>query len=108
MKLRQYADDMILLGTNEISLKHSFKEISKFTAVAGPKLNMDKTEILVTGEYQNVATFCDKKVAKSVNCLGIEVGHDLELCEKINWANKIEKIQRLLIQWKKATLNNIR
>ena len=104
VKLRQYADDMILLGTNEISLKHSFKEISKFTAVAGPKLNMDKTEILVTGEYQNVATFCDKKVAKSVNCLGIEVGHDLELCEKINWANKIEKIQRLLIQWKKRHL----
>ena len=104
VKLRQYADDMILLGTNEISLKHSFKEISKFTAVAGPKLNMDKTEILVTGEYQNVATFCDKKVAKSVNCLGIEVGHDLELCEKINWANKIEKIQRLLIQWKKLHL----
>ena len=104
VKLRQYADDMILLGTKEISLKYSFKEISKFTAVAGPKLNMDKTEILVTGEYQNVATFCDKKVAKSVNCLGIEVGHDLELCEKINWANKIEKIQRLLIQWKKRHL----
>ena len=104
VKLRQYADDMILLETNEISLKHSFKEISKFTAVAGPKLNMGKTEILVTGEYQNVATFCDKKVAKSVNCLGIEVGHDLELCEKINWANKIENIQRLLIQWKKRHL----
>ena len=108
VKLRQYADDMILLGTNEISMKHSFKEISKFTAVAGPKLNMDKTEILVTGEYQNVATFCDKKVAKSVNCLGIEVGHDLELCEKINWANKIEKIERLLIQWKKRHLTIFR
>ena len=79
---------MILLGTNENSLKHSFKEISKFTAVAGPKLNMDKTEILVTGEYQNLASFCDKKVTKSVNCLGIEVGHDVELCEKFNWANK--------------------
>ena len=54
---------------------------------------MDKTEILVNGEYQNVATFCDKKVAKSVNCSGIEVDHDLELCEKNNWVNKIEKIQ---------------
>ena len=104
MKLRQYADDMTLLGTNENSLKHSLKEISKFTAVAGPKLNMDKTEILVTGEYKNVTSFCDKKVTKSVNCLGIEVGHDAELCEKINWANKIEKIQRLLIQWKKRHL----
>ena len=104
VKLRQYADDMILLGTNENSLKHSFKEISKFAAVAGPKLNMDKTEIPVTGEYQNVASFVTKKVPKSVNCLGIEVGHDAELCEKINWANKIEKIQRLLIQWKKRHL----
>ena len=46
---------MILLGTNESSLKHSFKEINKITAVAGPKLNMDKTEILVTGDYQNFA-----------------------------------------------------
>ena len=53
---------MILLGTNEISLKHSFQEISKFTAVAGPKLNMDKTEILVTGEYQNVASFYTKNL----------------------------------------------
>ena len=67
----QYADDLILLGANENSLKYSFKEISKFTVVAGPKLNIDKTEILVTGEYQNVASFCDKKVTKSVNCLGI-------------------------------------
>ena len=59
VKLKQYADDMILLGTNDNSLKRSFKEISKFTAVAGPKLNMDKTEILVTGEYQNLSSFCD-------------------------------------------------
>ena len=62
VKLRQYADDMILLGTNESSLKHSFKEINKFTAVAGPKLNMDKTEILVTGDYQKFALFCEKKL----------------------------------------------
>ena len=62
VKLRQYADDMILLGTNESSLKHSFKEFNKFTAVAGPKLNMDKTEILVTGDYQKFALFCEKKL----------------------------------------------
>ena len=73
---------MILLGTNESSLKHSFKEISKFTAVAGPKLIMDKTENLVTGNYQKFALFCEKKVTKSVNCLGIEVGHDVELGKK--------------------------
>ena len=46
VKLRQYVDNMILLGTNEISLKHNFKEISKFTAVAGPKLNIDKQKLL--------------------------------------------------------------
>ena len=40
---------------------------------------MDKTEILVTGDYQKLALFCKKKVTKSVNCLGIEVGHDVEL-----------------------------
>ena len=57
---------MILLGTNESILKHSFKEINKITAVAGPKLNMDKTEILVTGDYQNFALFCEKsyKISK--------------------------------------------
>ena len=95
---------MILFGINDNSLKHSFKEISKFTAVAGPKLNMDKTEILETGKYKNVTSFCDKKVTQSVNCLGMEVGHDAKLYEKINWANKIGKIQRLLIQWKKRYL----
>ena len=71
---------MILLGTNESSLKHSFKEINNFTAIAGPKLNIDKTEILETGDYQKFASFCYKKVTKSVNCLGIEIGHDVELC----------------------------
>ena len=34
----------------------------------------------------------------------MEVGHDVELREKINWDNKVEKIQRLLIQWKKQHL----
>ena len=62
---------MILLGTNENTLKCSFKDISIFSAVAGPKLIIDKTEILVTGEYQNVASSCDKKVTKLVNYLKV-------------------------------------
>ena len=45
-----------------------------------------------------------KKVTKSVNCLGIEVGHDVEFCKKNNWDNKVEQIQRLLIQWNKRHL----
>ena len=53
---------------------------------------MDKTKTLVTGDYQKFALFCEKKGTKSVNCLGIEAGHDVELCNKINWENKVEKI----------------
>ena len=41
---------------------------------------------------------------KPVKTLGIYFGHDKEKCEKLNWENKIEKINNLLLLWTKRNL----
>ena len=39
-----------------------------------------------------------------VKTLGIYFGHDKEDCEKLNWENKIEKMNNLLLLWTKRNL----
>jgi hypothetical protein len=36
--------------------------------------------------------------------VGIYFGHDKEECEKLNWENKIEKMNNLLLLWSKRNL----
>ena len=48
VKLLQYADDMIVMSTSKDSIHGVFREVEKFTGVAGPKLNINKSEILLT------------------------------------------------------------
>ena len=57
VKLLQYADDIIVMGTNEDSINEVFREVEKFTRVAGPKLNINKSEILLAGTFQSSHTF---------------------------------------------------
>jgi hypothetical protein len=38
---------------------------------------------------------------KPVKTLGIYFGHDKEECERLNWENKIEKMNNLLLLWTK-------
>jgi hypothetical protein len=41
---------------------------------------------------------------KPVKTLRIYFGHDKEKCEKLNWENKIEKMNNLLLLWTKRNL----
>ena len=93
VKLLQYADDMIVMGTNEDSINEVFREVEKFTGVAGPKLNINKSEILLTGIFKSSNTFGNCAVKTVINCLGIYIGHDNNLCNKKNWHEKLDKIQ---------------
>ena len=82
--------------------------MSKFSNVAGPKLNLNKTECLLTGTYVN--TFSNDnhihgvKIAKNVKCLGVYLGHDKEICYTGNWTNKLEKLEKILSVWKRRNL----
>jgi hypothetical protein len=69
-------------------------------------MNKDKTEGLWIGKLKH----CKDKVGgikwtdKPVKTLGIYFGHDKEECERLNWENKIEKINNLLLLWTKRNL----
>ena len=104
VKLLQYADDMIVMGTNEDSINEVFREVEKFTGVAGPKLNINKSEILLTGIFKSSNTFGNCAVKTVINCLGIYIGHDNDLCNQKNWHEKLDNIQSVLNQWKRRNL----
>jgi hypothetical protein len=69
-------------------------------------MNKDKTEGLWIGKLKH----CKDKVGgnkwtdKPVKTLEIYFGHDKEECEKLNWENKIEKMNNLLLLWTKRNL----
>ena len=65
---------MIVIGTKEDSINEVFRELEKFTRVAGPKLNINKSEILLTGTFKSSHTFGTCAVKTAINCLGISIG----------------------------------
>jgi hypothetical protein len=40
----------------------------------------------------------------AVRCLGIYLGHNKKQCLQMNWTNKLDKIKKLIMQWKKRNL----
>ena len=78
----QYADDIVLTLSNENSLKNCLSIIATFSKIAGPVLNVNKSEIIGTGKYKHIPEICNIKTTQIANCLGIYVGHDKNLCEK--------------------------
>ena len=69
-------------------------------------MNKDKREGLWIGKLK----YCKDKVGgikwtdKPVKTLGIYFEHDKEKCGKLNWENKIEKMNNLLLLWTKRNL----
>ena len=39
-----------------------------------------------------------------IRYLGIYIGNDKELCEKLNWTNKIDDMQKLIDSWRTRKL----
>jgi hypothetical protein len=84
----------------------ALNEIEIFGSFSGLIMNKDKTEGLWIGKHKH----CKDKVRgikltdKPVKTLGIYFGHNKEECEKLNWENKIEKMNNLLLLWTKRNL----
>lgn len=108
--LSQYADDMSLFLENDKSILPAFATINEFSAVAGPKLNLDKTEGLWLGLDKPRQKDCNLLNIKwpntPIRALGLYVGHNETDCYKLNWETKLNQIQQLANSWsaRKITL----
>jgi hypothetical protein len=105
IKIIQYADDTVLFCKTKDELYMVLSIVNSFTAVAGPRLNLAKTEGIKLGKLKNEPDLMpDIKWCNVVKCLGIAVGTDKINCDTINWEDKLDKIQKLLDSWRTREL----
>ena len=81
-----------------------------FCIATGTKVNIDKSEVLCIGKAINSALSFNIPVSINKDCvqiLGIYLGPNKELCERLNWKSKLDKLQTLINLWsqRKLTLN---
>ncbi len=102
-----YADDTSLLLSDLTSLEEALNTINKFSMVAGPKLNIDKTEGILLGPLKNtLRSYMDIKFTnEAIRCLGIFIGHDKIKCHEKNWTAKLDKIKIIFERWKSRHLS---
>ncbi len=101
-----YADDTTLLLADIESLGEAIRTVNKFSSVAGPKLNVDKTEGILLGPLKNTINAINgiKFTNDAIRCLGIYIGHDKNKCFNKNWTEKIEKIKLVFERWKNRNM----
>ena len=107
-KISQYADDTALLLRDLDSITEALNTINIFSTVAGPLLNLDKTEGLLLGNLRHlqVQTFQNINFNElSVKCLGIHIGHNKQICDELNWNTKLTQFENTLKVWQKRKLN---
>lgn len=107
-KISQYADDTVLLLRDMDSITEALNTINQFSIVAGPLLNIDKTEGLLLGNLRHLQlkTFENINFNKlSVKCLGIHMGYNRKLCNELNWNTKLTQFENTLNLWQKKKTN---
>ena len=106
IKISQLADDTTLLCSSKQEVEFAMNEIEIFGSFSGLKLNRNKTEGIWVGKLKS----CKDKVAgiswtiNPVKALGVYFGYCREECEKLNWENRINKMNRLFDTWGKRNL----
>ena len=97
----QHADDATLPLADIKSVENAVKIIKEFGLMSGMKLNIDKTECLLTGSVKdNYTDIAGVKVSTNVKCLGVYFGYDAEYCLQRNWYDKIRDLERIKTFWK--------
>ena len=106
VKITQYADDTQLFLANDHQIPIALSIIETFSNMAGPKLNLHKTEGIRLGTQarhnENIHGINLKSTP--IKCLGIYIGIDSKQCNKLNWNGPIEQMELLLNTWKKRDL----
>ncbi len=109
VKITQLADDTTIFAADKPSILSCIQTVNEFSAVAGPELNLLKTECLWLGKDRH----SNEKIGGLqwpiglVKALGIYFGYNEEECSKSNWDPKIDKLESKLRAWKKRNLTLI-
>ena len=107
LKLLQYADDTTFFVADKDSLEVILKELDMFGKVAGPKINKEKTAMLWVGKKENRWNLSDMELTWEedvIRYLGFYITGSSPIACKANWENKLDKMQRLLDNWRKRNL----
>ncbi len=102
LKISQYADDGHIFLSDINSLENAIEAINVFSKVAGPKLNIDKCEIIPL--RKEVINFQNMRCVKNARCLGVWVGKEKSTNEEKNWNEKLCKLKTCLQVWKTRNL----
>ncbi len=102
IKSPQYADDTTLTLASHKVIKDALEQIESFTVVSGLKLNLAKTEAMGIGTEKGYAESESgiKWNNEAIRCLGVYIGHNKLLCQKHNWDDKLEEMQKLVDVWR--------
>ncbi|CAG2228375.1 unnamed protein product [Mytilus edulis] len=98
-----HADDTTLSVCSKQSISEVFKVFDLYSRATGAKINRQKSEILCVGkgdlspvEKQEYGLqVCDN----NVQLLGVYVGKNRNICDDLNWKEKISKLKSLLNIW---------
>ncbi len=106
IKMVQHADDSTIILRDIQSIDQVISDVSEFTKMAGPKLNMEKTEGILIGSLRDNNYVHGNIIfnANPVKCLGIYIGNDVKKCEEMNWDKILVDFKNLLESWKKRKL----
>ena len=106
IRISQYADDTQIFLSDEKQIPEVISIINEFTRLAGPKLNIEKTEgiRLGTANKTNECIYGINIKSDPIKCLGIYIGVNVEQCNKLNWKGPIEQMELLLNTWKRRDL----
>ena len=108
VKIVQYADDATLFLKNKRDLKKAIESLELFGKIAGTELNLSKCEGLWMGSYKQRQQACNlcgiKWPEKPIRYLGIHIGHDQKECFKLNFKDKLTRIDEVLKQTEKRNL----
>ena len=105
-KISQYADDSVIILEDTDQTAPLLGRMKQFGELAGLKLNLNKTEIMLLGTLKGKHKNIDNlECIDNIKSLGIYVWHDREYCIGRNWTDKINKIESMLKMWRERSLS---
>jgi hypothetical protein len=110
IKVLQYADDTIFFLKNEKEINDVMSIVENYATVSGLNLNRTKCEGYWFGKDKHRQDGCQLhgiKWPNQIKYLGIYLGYDRDLNDKMNWSVKIEKIKKILGAWETRDLSLI-
>ena len=107
-KIFQHADDTNIFTSDKESIDETFKVLKLYSDASGAKINKQKSEIMCLGSgYISDDELNRLQIQRCENVtkiLGIYMGKDKELCNTLNWKDKIKKVKTILFFWNKREL----